>query len=57
MLACEFFHVDCAVTLQRLSCFVVTEISSRYAHIIGVTANPDGAWTGAADPEPSDGSR
>src|SRR5712691_7787143 len=45
MLAAGFFHVDCAVTLQRLSCFFVIETGSRYVHILGVTANPDGPWT------------
>ena len=39
------FHVDCAVTLQRLYCFFVIEVDSRYVHILGVTANPDGPWT------------
>ena len=45
MLAADFFHVDCAVTLQRLYCLFVIEVGSRYVHILGITTNPDGPWT------------
>jgi putative transposase len=45
MLACDFFHVDCAVTLQRIYVFFVLEVPSRSVHLLGATTNPDSRWT------------
>ena len=45
MLAVDFFHVDCALTLQRLYVLFALEVGDRYVHVLGVTRQPDGQWT------------
>ena len=44
ILAVNFVHVD-TVLLRRIYALVVIEHGTRRAHLAGITANPDGAWT------------
>lgn len=44
ILAVDFVHVD-TMLLRRLFALIVIEHGTRRAHLAGITANPDGAWT------------
>jgi hypothetical protein len=57
MLACDFFHVDCALTLQRISVFFVLEVPNRVRAPAGYDHEPRRPMDHPADPQPGDGSR
>jgi putative transposase len=40
MLAVDFFHVDCAVSLRRIYVLVALEVGNRYLHVLGMTGHP-----------------
>ena len=42
--AVDFVHVD-TVFLRRIYALIVIEHGTRRVHLVGITTNPDGAWT------------
>ena len=57
MLAADFFHVDCAVTLQRLYCFLRDRGRLPVCAYPRRDREPGRAVDHTADPQPADGSR
>jgi putative transposase len=47
IIAADFVHVD-TVLLRRIYALIVIDHGTRHAHLAGITASPDRAWTAQA---------
>lgn len=47
ILAVDFVHID-TVLLKRIYALILIEHGTRRVHLLGISANPDGAWTAQA---------
>jgi putative transposase len=54
MLAVDFFHVRCAITLKRIYVFFALEVRNRYVHIPRRDQPPDRSLNHPTGPEPAD---
>jgi putative transposase len=45
IIAADFLHLDCAITLKRQYALVFIEHGTRRVHLAGITANPSAEWT------------
>jgi hypothetical protein len=55
MLAVDFFHVDCAVTLRRIYVLLAMEVRGCYVHILGPARAPGPAVDDSTLPQSHDG--
>jgi putative transposase len=44
IIACDFLHVDCVLTLKRIYVLIFIEHGTRRLHVAGTTTHPTGPW-------------
>jgi len=54
-LACDFFTVDCAITLRRFYVFFVIDVACRCVHSLGASGEPGRGVDDPTGPQPADG--
>ena len=48
IIAVDFVHVDTVLLKKRIYVLILVEHGTRRAHLLGITAHPDAAWTAQA---------